>query len=216
MDETSFPDYVLAVSKADPENVDVHLKVVDFLQQDGKLAEVAGTLEKLFQKPGLVPFRYRETLGAFYESRGEADRAREQYLAYIDGLAKLVEQTPENLNLASLLVRFCVDKKLELDRAESVIDATMKRSPPSPSLLLTRARLHIAKAQFQEALTILEGLPVEGGNLYDLHLNRGLAYVGLNDAERARVSFEKAVAVDGARPEARKELKKLEMVPLPQ
>jgi tetratricopeptide (TPR) repeat protein len=216
MDETSFPDYVLTVSKVDPENVDVRLKVVDFLQQDGKLAEAAASLEKLFQKPGLVPFRYREPLGAFYESRGEADRAREQYLAYIDGLARLVEQTPENLNLTSLLVRFCVDKKLELDRAESVIDAAMKRSPPSPSLLLTRARLHIEKAQFQEALAVLEGLPVEGGNLYDLHLNRGLAYIGLNDAERARVSFEKAVEVDGARPEARNELKKLEMVPLPQ
>ncbi|HJS73088.1 MAG TPA: metallophosphoesterase, partial [Vicinamibacteria bacterium] len=39
MDEGTFSSYVLAVSKVDPENVDVQLKVVDFLQQEGQSAE---------------------------------------------------------------------------------------------------------------------------------------------------------------------------------
>jgi tetratricopeptide (TPR) repeat protein len=214
MDETTFGTYVLAVSKVDPQNVDVQLKVVDSLQREGRTAEAASILEKLFEKPGLVPFRYRDLLGAYYESKGEVDRAREQYLAYIEGLGALVEQSPENLNLANLLARFCIDKNLELDRAEAVIEATVKRSPTSPSFLLTRARLHIVRAQYREALAILESLPVDGGMGYDIHLFKGLAYLGLDDLGRARNAFQEAIEAEPNRTEARDELKKLEAVPL--
>jgi tetratricopeptide (TPR) repeat protein len=214
MDENTFGTYVLAVSKVDPENVDVQLKVVDMLHQEGRTAGAAAILEKLFENPGLVPFRYRELLGSYYESRGEMDRAREQYLAYIDGLARLVEQSPDNLNLRNLLARFCIDKNLELDRAESTIEATIERSPASPSFLLTRARLYIARSQYREALAILESLPIEGVMGYDIHFFKGLAYLGLDDPGRARAAFEEAVAVEPGRAEARNELKKLEAVPL--
>jgi len=216
MDETTFGSYILAVSKVDPENVDAQLKVVDMLYPEGRVAEAAAILEKLFENPDLVPFRYREQLGSYYESKGETGRAREQYLAYIDGLARLVEQSPDNLNLANLLARFCIDKNLELERAEAVIEATVKRSPASSSFLLTRARLHIARSQFREALAILESLPTEGGMGYDIHLFKGLAYLGLDDQGRARTAFEKALAVEPNGTEARDQLKKLEAVPLPQ
>jgi len=216
MDETTFGSYILAVSKVDPENVDAQLKVVDMLYPEGRVAEAAAILEKLFENPDLVPFRYREHLGSYYESKGETGRAREQYLAYIGGLARLVEQSPDNLNLANLLARFCIDKNLELERAEAVIEATVKRSPASSSFLLTRARLHIARSQFREALAILESLPTEGGMGYDIHLFKGLAYLGLDDQGRARTAFEEALAVEPNRTEARDQLKKLEAVPLPQ
>lgn len=216
MDESTFGTYILAVSKVDPENVDAQLKVVDLLQQEGRAAEAAAILAELFEKPGLIPFRYREQLGTYYESKGETDRAREQYLAYIEGLARLVEQSPDNLNLKNLLARFCTDKNLELDRAEAIIAAALQRSPDSPSFLLTRARLHIARSQFREALAILENLPIDGGLGYDIHFSKGLAYLGLDDRERARLAFEQAVEVEPNRTEARDELKKLEAVPLPQ
>jgi tetratricopeptide (TPR) repeat protein len=214
MDETTFPSYILAVAKVDPENVEVQLKVVDSLHQSGQTAESAAILEKLFEKPGLVPFRYRDLLGSYYESIGEMGRAREQYLEYVEGLAALVEQSPENLNLANLLVRFCIDKNLELDRAEALMEATLKRSPASPSFLLTSARLHIARSRFREALAILDDLPIDGGLGYDVHLFKGLSYLGLDDRERARTAFEDAVEIDSNRTEARDQLKKLEAVPL--
>jgi tetratricopeptide (TPR) repeat protein len=214
MDETTFPSYILAVAKVDPENVEVQLKVVDSLHQSGETAESAAILEKLFEKPGLVPFRYRDLLGSYYESIGEMGRAREQYLEYVEGLAALVEQSPENLNLANLLVRFCIDKNLELDRAEALMEATLKRSPASPSFLLTSARLHIARSRFREALAILDNLPIDGGLGYDVHLFKGLSYLGLDDRERARTAFEDAVEIDSSRTEARDQLKKLEAVPL--
>jgi tetratricopeptide (TPR) repeat protein len=216
MDENTFSSYVLAVSKVDPENVDVQLKVVDILQQEGRTGEAAAILEKLFEKPRAVPFRYHDVLGSYYQSIGAMDRARSQYHAYIEGLAALVEQSPDNLNLANLLARFCVDKNIELDRAETVIDDVVKRSPESPSFLLTRARVHIARSKFHEALRILESLPVESGMGYDIHFFTGIAYLGLDDLTRARTAFEEAVEAEPNRPEAREELKKLESVPLPQ
>lgn len=213
MNETTFPSYVLAVSKADPGNVDVQLKVVDSLQEEGRAAEAAVILEKLFEKAYLVPFRYRDVLGAYYESQGDSERARKQYLAYIDGLSELIQQSPDNLNLRNLFARFCIDKNLELDRAEAEIEAAIERSPTSPSFLLTRARLHIARSRFREALAVLEGLPLDGGLVYDINLFQGLAYLGLDDPERARAAFERAVEADADRPEARNELRKLEAVP---
>jgi tetratricopeptide (TPR) repeat protein len=216
MDESTFGSYVLAVSKVDPENVDVQLKVVDMLQQEGRPAEAAATLEKLFEKPGMIPFRYREQLGSYYESKGETVRAREQYLAYIEGLEILIDQSPDNLNLRNLLARFCIDKNLELDRAEAAIEGALQQTPSSPSFLLTRARLHISRSQFQEALAILGGLPIDGGIGYDVHFFKGLAYLGLDDRDRARTAFERALEVEPGRTEARDELKKLETVPLPQ
>ncbi len=216
MDETTFSSYVLAVSKVDPENVDVQLKVVDSLQQEGRAGNAAAILEKLFERPGLIPFRYRDVLGGYYEANGQPERAREQYLAYIEGLAALVQQSPDNLNLANLLARFCIDKNLELKRAEAVIDEAVKRSPASPSFLLTRARVHIARSQFREALAILENLPIEGGMGYDIHFFKGVSYLGLDDRSRARSAFEEAIEAEPSRTEARDELKKLESVPLHQ
>jgi hypothetical protein len=216
MNESTFASYILAVSKADPENVDVQLKVVDLFQQEGRAAEAAAILEKLFENPGMIPFRYRDVLGSYYESKGEDARAREQYLAYLDGLAMLVDQSPDNLNLRNLFARFCIDKNLELDRAEIVIGGALKQSPASPSFLLTRARLHISRSQFQEALAILENLPIDGGMGYDVHYFKGLAYLGLEDHRRARLAFEQALQVEPNRTEARDELKKLEAVPVPQ
>ncbi|MGH9322060.1 MAG: tetratricopeptide repeat protein, partial [Vicinamibacteria bacterium] len=198
----------------DPGNVDVQLKVVDSLQQERRTDEAAVILERLFQKPDLVPFRYRDVLGSYYASQGESARAREQYLAYIEGLAELVASSPDNLNLANLLARFCIEKDLELERAETVIDAAIARSPASSSFFLTRARLHIARSQYREALALLDGLPREAGLGYEIHYFTGLAYLGLDDATRARNAFEEAMAIEPSRSEARDELKKLEGVPL--
>jgi hypothetical protein len=94
------------------------------------------------------------------------------------------------------------------------MEATLKRSPASPSFLLTSARLHIARSRFREALAILDDLPIDGGLGYDVHLFKGLSYLGLDDRERARTAFEDAVEIDSNRTEARDQLKKLETVPL--
>jgi tetratricopeptide (TPR) repeat protein len=214
MDESNFSSYILEVAKVDPENIDVQLRLVDMLQEEGRAEEAAAILEKLLMKPDFVPFRYREQLGSYYESKGQHDRARAEYLGYIDGLSKLIAQSPENLNLRNLLARFCIDKGLELDRAEAEISAALQKSPSTPSYLLTRARLHIVRSQFREALSLLDTLTADGGLEYDIHFYRGLAYLGLEDRERARAAFEEALASEPNRPEAREEIRKLDQVPL--
>jgi tetratricopeptide (TPR) repeat protein len=216
MDEKNFSSYVLEVAKVDPENLDVQLRRVDMLHEQGRADEAASALEKLLSNlnPDFVPFRYREQLGSYYGAKGEEGRAREHYLAYIDGLSKLIAQSPENLNLRNLLARFCIEKGLELDRAEAEITAALEQSPSTPSYLLTRARLHIVRSQFREALSVLESLSADGGLEYDIHYYRGLAYLGVDDRERARAAFEAALATEPNRPEAREEIRKLDQVPL--
>jgi tetratricopeptide (TPR) repeat protein len=215
MDESSFDAYLLAVAAVDPENVDVQLRVVDSLENDKRTGEAAAILERLLAKADGVPFRYRELMGTYYESRGEIEPARREYLAYIHGLRELARANPDNLNLANLLVRFCIDKKLELELAEQIMNALLERSPANAGFLLTRARLHLAQTEFRDALTVLDRLPEEAGTAYEIRYMRGLAHLGLGDRESARAAFEKAIAAEPDRQEAREELRKLDAGQMP-
>jgi Calcineurin-like phosphoesterase/Tetratricopeptide repeat len=210
MDESNFEDYVRAVAAVDPENVDVQLKIIDLLEGRQRTEEAANLLQKLFEIPGRVPFRYHDQLGSYYASRGELGKAEEQYLAYIDGLAGLVNASPDNANLANLFARSCIDKNLALDRAESVLARALDDAPDNPNLLLTMARLRIAQSHYQQALALLERLQGEETLGYEVHYFEGLAYLGLDDATHARAAFERAVAMEPARAEARDELRKLD------
>jgi tetratricopeptide (TPR) repeat protein len=210
MDETNFEDYVRAVAAVDPDNVDVQLKIVDVLEREGRSDEAADLLRALFETPGRVPFRYRDQLGEYYQSRGKVSEAREQYLAYLDGLGELVDATPDNPNLANLFARSCIDKNLELDRADRVLAQSLDRSPDNPNLRLTKARLLIAQSEYEKALAVLDGLSGEETMGYEIHYFAGLAYVGLDDERHARAAFEQAIEVEPTRDEARTELRKLD------
>jgi tetratricopeptide (TPR) repeat protein len=215
MDETTLHAYLLAVAAVDPENVDVQLDVVDSLESEKRTGEAVAVLERLRSKSDRVPFRYRDLMGAYYESLGDAERARQEYLAYIHGLRDLSGANPDNLNLANLLVRFCVDKNLELELAEHTMNALLARSPGNSAFLLTRARLYLAQTEFQGALSVLEGLPEEAGTAYEIRYMRGLAHLGLGDRESARAAFEKALAAEPDRHEAKEELRKLDAGQMP-
>jgi tetratricopeptide (TPR) repeat protein len=215
MDETTLHAYLLAVAAVDPENVDVQLDVVDSLENEKRTGEAVAILERLLSKSDRVPFRYRDLMGAYYESLGDAERARREYLAYIHGLRDLTGTNPDNLNLANLLVRFCIDKNLELELAEQTMNVLLARSPGNSAFLLTRARLYLAQTEFQDALTVLERLPEEAGTAYEIRYMRGLAHLGLGDRESARAAFENALAAEPDRREAKEELKKLEAGQMP-
>lgn len=215
MDETNFEDYVRAVAAVDPENIDVQLKIVDILGRENRPDAAAAILQRLFQASRGVPFQYHDQLGAYYESQGQLAKAREQYVAYIDGLGKVVAASEDNPNLANLFARSCIDKNLQLDRAERVLERALSVSPANTSLLLTRARLFIARSEYEralEALALLDGDPTIG---YEVHYFAGLAYLGLDDEARARTAFEQAIEAAPARQEARDELKKLDEASVP-
>ncbi|HXV64011.1 MAG TPA: metallophosphoesterase [Vicinamibacteria bacterium] len=214
MDETNFGAYIRAVSEVDPHNVDVQLKIVDVLQEENRREEAARILMTLFERPEWVPFRYRDFLGSYYETIGETGLAREQYEAYVKGLSELVRASPENASLGNLLARFCADKGIELDLAEKTIVDTLERSPGNVSFLLTRARVHLAREEFDRALESLGDLSSDGGFGYELHYLRGLAFLGLDDKTRARHEFENAIEAEPTRTEARDEIKKMDEVPL--
>ena len=213
MDDSNFVAYVRAVSAVDPENADAQLILVDSLRDDGSNAEAATILESLLQRRNLVPFRYREFLGAHYEARGELKRARSEYLAYLDGLIALVNANPDNLNLANLLARFCIEKTLKLDLAAEVVGRVIAGSPENEGFQLTQAKLHLARSEYQEALLVLERIAKGEGLDYDVYVMTGRAYAGRNDIEKAREAFESALRIEPERDEAKTELEKLSGLP---
>jgi hypothetical protein len=209
MDESNFVSYVKAVSLVDPDNVDARLVLVDSLREEGQTAEAVSILEGLFAHPELVPFRYRDFLGAHYEAQGNQERARSEYLAYIDGLTELVKANPDNLNLANLLARYCIEKGLKLDLASEVVASATARAPENDGFQLTRARLLLARSDYEEALAVLNGISKGVGFDYDVYVMRGRAYAARNDVDKARAAFESALQLAPERKEAKSELEKL-------
>jgi len=215
MDETNYDDYVRAVAAVDPDNLDVQLKLADMLRDAGREEEAVRIVERLIEISRYVPFRYHDFLGTYYEQRGDSKRAAEHYRAYVEDLRQLVESSPENLNLANLLARFCIDKGVELDVAERYIDRIVEAAPENMSFRLTETRLLLAKNDYRSALASVRELSADNGLAYDVHYLTGLAYVGLEETDQAREAFEEALRAEPSREEARQELDKLEAQPVP-
>ncbi len=69
--------------------------------------------------------------------------------------------------------------------------------------------MHLAKHAYPEALAVLTAFPETNGMDYDVHYLTGLAYLGLDDREKAKTAFEDAVGAEASRDEAKRELKTL-------
>lgn len=213
MDEINFATYVKAVSAVDPENVDAQLVLVDSLREEGKTAEAIAILERLFERPELVPFRYHDFVGAHYEARGDLERARSEYVAYVDGLTQLVNTNSDNLALANLLARYCIEKGVKLDLAAQIIGRAIAKAPENDGFQLTRAQLLLARGEYEEALAVLEGISKGVGLDYDVYVMTGRAYAARNDVDKAREAFESALQMEPEREEAKAELEKLGGLP---
>jgi len=209
MDERNLNDYVRAVSEVDPTNIEVQLELVDILREEGRLPETVPILEKLFERPKYMPFRYRDLLGTEYLERGEDAKAKEQFELYVEGLSQLVKKSRTNSNLANLLARFCVDKGIELDLAEETIREAIGQAPENFQLRLTLARVQVAKKHYREALETIRGWKPDDGHEYEIHYVSGLAYLGLDETAEARQAFEAALEAEPGREEARKQLEQL-------
>lgn len=207
----SLAAYLGAVAEVDPTNVDVQLKRVDMMREEDRLDEAVPILETLFKhKPTYIPFRYRELLGVQYLERGDTARAEAQFRAYIEGLSTVVKSDPSNLNLANLLARFCANKGLELDLAAEVIAIAIEQAPDNFSFRLTMARVRIAKDEFSKVFEVLDARDAPSGPLaYDTNYLYGLAYVGLDQRDKARIAFQQAIDAEPHRQEAREALNRL-------
>ena len=215
MNAESLGGYLRAVAEVDPINVDVQLKRVDAMREDGRLGEAVPILETLLEhKPTHIPFLYRDLLGLQYLERGDTARAEAQFRAYIKRLSTLVKSNPSNLNLTNLLARFCVDKGLEIGLAEEVIASAIEQAPDNYSFRLTMARVRLAKDEFSNVFEVLGALDSPSGAFaYDTNYLYGLAYVGLNEREKARTAFKQAIDAEPSREEAREALTRLDASP---
>lgn len=211
LDETNRWNYLEAVAEIDPDNVDVQIHLVDELRERNRLSEARPLLERLLLKaPQWAPLRYRQLLGDIYRDEGRTAEAEEQFVSYVDGVQLLIDKSPDNDNLRNMLARFCVERGVKLELAQETIEKAIDGSPSNASLKLTAARVHLARAQFGEALSLLTELP---GDSYEVFYLTGLAYLGVENMEKAKAAFEQAVQMGPERQEAREELEKLNSPP---
>jgi tetratricopeptide (TPR) repeat protein len=210
LDETNIFDYLIEVAAVDPGNMNVHIKLADGYLERGDKARARETIELLYQtNADLVPFKYQRILGDLYSESGDTEKARDRYLAFISALNDFVAANPDNPHLRNSLARFCVDKNLSLDLAEENIRAALRQEENNPVFLLTLGRLQLIQEKLDEAVRNFETIVAGDNPGYDAYYYLGLAYLALEDTEKARGAFEMATESDPNRPEAREELNKI-------
>jgi tetratricopeptide (TPR) repeat protein len=210
LDETNIFDYLIEVAAVDPGNMNVHIKLADGYLERGDKIRARETIEHLYQTHAeLMPFRYHRILGDLYAESGEADNARDQYMAFISGMSNFVGANPDNPHLRNSLARFCVEKNLSLEIAEENIRAALDQQEDNAVFLLTLGRLQLLQQKPADAVRSLEKAVAGDNPGYDSYYYLGLAYLALKDTEKARDAFELAAESDPNRPEAREELSKI-------
>ena len=209
LDETTTFEYWEDVATVDKNNYTLYVQLSEAYGERGDLEGARRSLEQLFRGSHPVPFGYNRSLGDVYQEMGMPEAAREQYLVFIDGFKSLITQTPSNPLLKNVLIRFCVDKGLELDMAEEMLRQALKESPKDPSFLLTLGRFQIAQRQFRQAVESLEKSIELGTPGYEAYYHLGLARLGMGETAEARQAFELAIQADPTGEGAREELQKL-------
>lgn len=209
LDETNFVTYLAEVAAVDENNLNVHVRLAESYWEQGDMDAARRTLEQLFRIPKPVPFRYHQTLGDAYAKLALDEKAREQYLLYLDGLRGMVESTPTNPHLKNLFARFCLDRNVALEAGEEMLRSALVDFPEHPSFLLTLGRLQLLRGQYREALESLEKSSQQGTPGYETYYHLGLAHLELGDTNKAREAFELALQSDPAGDGARQKLEKL-------
>jgi tetratricopeptide (TPR) repeat protein len=210
LDESTLFQYLVEVAAVDPENVNVYDTLAQEYRRRGDLAAARRTFEHLFRIDKALPPGYRLMLGDVYSDLGETEKAREQYLGFISELELLIEASPDNLNLKNLLARFCVGHNLRLELAERTIRSAVDAEPEKSPFLLTLGRLQLALHKFSEAARTLGRVVELCSPSYDALYYLGLSYLGIDDSQKARQAFERAIELDPEREEAQEALHQLE------
>ncbi len=119
--------------------------------------------------------------------RQDDPAAASQYFAQAAGQAPASGALTARMGLA-LLSAGELSKGLQtLDRA--------RRSQDDPTPDITLAYYYLAERQYDQALAILSALEKKLPDSPGTHNLKGMAYVGLNDLTRARLSFERALTL---------------------
>ena len=210
LDESTLDDYVRAVAKVDPTNVDVQLKFVDMLGRQGLSDASALILEKLFaQNPTTFPFATASIL----ESTTSTKATRRKPKSNSCSISAVSPGSWRGMRPTSTWPT--------CSRAFASTKVSSSSSPRKRFGTRSHGRLELQfqansgsrasrENAYREALAVLTAFPEANGVDYDVHYLTGLAYLGLDDREKAKTAFEDAVGAEASRDEAKRELKKLE------
>jgi len=105
---------------------------------------------------------------------------------------KEVLQKKPNQSGARLALGMTYERMGDLRNAEISYSRGLEQTPDDPGLLNGRARVWLKKGRFQDAERVAKGILKIDSNSIDAFNTLGLAYLGMEQLERARFAFMKA------------------------
>lgn len=133
-------------------------------------------------------FRIAQLRAGYLEAAGKTPEA-------IRELETLLAQDPKVRGLHYTLACLYIERR-QYDKALEQLDAEMSLDAPYPRTYFQLGHIYVALERPAEALPLLQkAIKVEPGNASLVWVDIGRAYRALNQADKAAISFEKAIAL---------------------
>lgn len=187
-----------AIADADPENVDAHIAVVQFLNQYKSQDDAEQELKTLISKGGTNAHRYKMALAAFYVTgKDDLDSA----VATLKEAAESAENDEQKASANNQLAQLRLNQG-DVEAARQLIDAVLKSDQNNNGALLLRAQIRISEELLDDAIidlrTVLKDDPDNVQALVQLgnaHNNSGSTRLAEENYTRAFQASNYAAAV---------------------
>ena len=189
--------YIRMLLEDAPEPGELDLDMAAFYASRGRMDDaerhILYAVENNPHSPGL-----RIYLGNFYRQARLFDRAEAAFLAAVE----TAEGTAEDpVDEKAILADFYVHSG-KFDRAGEIIGSLLEDEPGHPQSNLVRAKLLIREGKPEEAMNILERLEEEFPRWWEIHHQKGLAYINMGDARASYSAANRALELSPGNPEA--------------
>ena len=188
--------------EADPENEAVYLHLASHYQRHAKPADAEATLRKLVaRKPQAdTPLIH---LGDYFTVLGQPEKALANY-------RRAMEVVPTSSNARDKLIGHYLDAGKITD-AEPLVNALREKDKHDLMGRFFDARLKLAHAQPDEALTLLQGVIKDSPQFAGAHHFLGMAYLQKHQLPQAKAAIADAVKFNPQLGDARTALAQLHL-----
>ena len=179
----------------DPENPDLVVGVIGVLRKLGRQDEAISEAKAALAR-NANNIEVYNNLGQVYIEKGNLELAQFIYQKALNDIpgASQNARVHANLGRVYLLKEKTANARLELEEALRL----------DSSLVMAKmylAELHMDNHDWASTVAVLEEALIQEPDTAAIHLNLGIGYRGLGELERAKSSYEKALALDPENPD---------------
>jgi Flp pilus assembly protein TadD len=171
-----------------PNDVDAMILLARMQLARGTPDDAMATFEQAIQKNPRDPRPY-VLLGTLEEGQNNWQQAEQHY-------QKALEMQPDYPPAANNLAYLLLQHGGSVDLALSLAQTASRAMPDSPNADDTLALAYIRKGNYQLAVAPLEDSVKKVPQDQSVQYHLGLAYQGMKEMAKAKVSFQRALAID--------------------